>query len=165
MTYTERLGRIGDAIDRLLTDGLSENFPSIEEGLAQEITFETNRIHDMALELDMNPRAPDGGGLILLASFPYTHPDDRDTRRLAIYDKPCPSGDGSGEYIIWSEVREVDHDGYREASRFNGDYTGYVGADERDAAYYQTLDKFSYKCARIVGPFVPEKNRGYRRAN
>ena len=156
MTYIQRL----EGIAKRINDTLG-TLPNVRAVIARDI----QAIYDIALELDITPRAKDEGPLTLIASFPYTHPDDRDTRRLVVYDKPCPSGDGSGEYIIWSEVREVFHDGYREASRFNGDYTGYVGADERNAAYYQTLDKFSYKCARIVGPFVPEKNRGYRRAN
>lgn len=165
MTYAERIKRIAHTLDELIIDGLSQKSPEIEEDMALVLTNEITKVHDIAIELDETPRAPDEGPLELITAFPFAHPDDRENRRLALYDKPCTSGDGSGEFIIWAEVREPEHDGYREAARFNGVYTGYVGAVERDAAYYNMLDKFSYKCARIVGPFVPEKNRGYRRSN
>ena len=118
-------------------------------------------------ELDTTPRdnSPNchGAPMVLIASFPYPHPEDRDRMRLAMYNKPCPSGDGSGEYIIWSECREDDHDGFREPSRNWGIYQGYV-PDDHDEAFTGMLDKFSYKCARIVGPHVPAERRGYRRS-
>lgn len=160
MTYLQRLERIANRIDAAVSD-----LPVIKAVINRDI----QELFDMALELDTTPRSTEpndkGAKLVLIAAFPYCHPEDRETRRLALYDKPCPSGDGSGEFIIWSEVREVDHDGYREAARHNGLYTGYVDDHEWHLTYYQMLDKFSYKCARIVGPFVPEKNRGYRRSN
>lgn len=156
MKYIHRLERIANRIDAAVSD-----LPVIKGVIARDL----RDLFDMALELDTTPRDyNDMGGLVLITSFPYCHPEDRETRRIALYEKPCATGDGTGEFIIWSEVREKDHDGFREATRHNGLYTGYFDAATRDEVYYNMLDKFSYKCARIVGPFVPEKNRGYRRS-
>lgn len=163
MKYADRIKRVANTLDELIVDGLSQKVPDITEHMGNVLTHEVAKIHDMALELDETPRASDGGKLILIAFFPYPHPEDRDRMRLALYNKPCPSGDGSGEYIIWSECREYDHDGFREASRNWGIYQGYVKEDHDDA-FAQMLDKFSYKCARIVGPHVPQQYRGYRRS-
>lgn len=89
----------------------------------------------------------------LVADFPYPHPDDRDVRRLALYH--APTGDDTGEYIIWSESREPERgNGWREPNRCWGHYHAYTCADEKDTAYYTALKMFQFKCGRIVSPFV-----------
>jgi hypothetical protein len=168
VTYFQRIEILAKAVAEAVAYGreASDIGQRIGDGAGKELSEVSDRLFDIALELDETPRdqRPNmhGAPLVLLADFPYPHPDDRDLRRLALYH--APSGDDTGEFIIWSEVREADHDGFREASRCWGIYHAYTTADERDTAYYEALDKFSYKCARIVGPFVRSEHRGYRRS-
>ena len=144
--------------------------PSLAMGATATNTVH-NALHDIcviASEIDEPPRDTDpnchGAPMVLLASFPYPHAEYYGLKRLAVYDKVCQSGDGSGEFAMCTEAREEHHDGFREPNRFWGTYAGYQNAEERTTVLCEMLDRYSYKCARIVGPFVPKEHRGYRRS-
>jgi hypothetical protein len=95
----------------------------------------------------------EGASLYRITSFPYPHADDRERMQLSLFERPAAGEGLVGEYIIWTEIREDDHDGYREAARHNGYYFGYVGLEEREAAFFKAMKLFTYKTGRMISPF------------
>ena len=147
MTYTQRINRIVSNIK-------AEAIRHERDDTDTEIGDSLDELEIIANELDETPRDKDGGAMRLLASFPYPFADERERQRVALYDKPCPSGDGTGELIIWSEAREDDHDGYREPSRFWGHYFAYANATEREIAFSEAIIAFNEKLATVTLTFA-----------
>lgn len=155
MNYTDQIEGVAQTLRQVTADVIDILSP----GTVETMVACTDRLYDIALELDKTPRdqSPNchGAAMELVAAFPYPHPDDRDRLRVALYHKPSSPDSMAGEYIIWSEAREDDHDGFREPSRFWGHYFGYIGQEEKDKVLPEALIELSKKLKGIVGPFKP----------